>query len=209
MSHYCVAVFSRDEDDVDSLLAPFDENVEPGSEFAEFVEDDDCDVDEITGKCGYWHNPEAHWDWYCVGGRFSDMITLKDGSTVDSAKVSSHMFQRDKQRYKKSLRFWEVVVDGSPLRDGESKSDFETFWKPEYYRDRYKSKGEFADEVSRGIPFAFLTADGEWVEPGSVGWFGTDDATADSKSVYKDKFLGYLKKAADDGLFVTIVDCHI
>lgn len=57
MSHFNVAVFSRHRDDVDLLLEPYCENVEPGSEYAEFVEDKDGDFDEEMGKTGYWSNP--------------------------------------------------------------------------------------------------------------------------------------------------------
>ena len=38
MSHYTVAVFSRDVNQVDELLAPFNEDVEPGSPYAVFEE---------------------------------------------------------------------------------------------------------------------------------------------------------------------------
>lgn len=42
--------------------------------------------DEDTGKLGYWHNPNARWDWYVVGGRWSDWLLLKDGTKVDQAR---------------------------------------------------------------------------------------------------------------------------
>ena len=86
MSHYSVAVFHRnDHPDLEAILAPYDEEVEPGSDYSEFVEDDDCEVDEISGQRGFWANPGAKWDWWVIGGRFSGLLTLEDGRTVDSA----------------------------------------------------------------------------------------------------------------------------
>lgn len=35
--------------------------------------------DSKTGKYGYWHNPQAKWDWYQVGGRWSGFFKLKQG----------------------------------------------------------------------------------------------------------------------------------
>ena len=33
--------------------------------------------DDITGKYGYWENPNAKWDWYQVGGRWAGMFKIK------------------------------------------------------------------------------------------------------------------------------------
>lgn len=35
--------------------------------------------DDITGKYGYWQNPNARWDWYEIGGRWSGFFWLKAG----------------------------------------------------------------------------------------------------------------------------------
>lgn len=37
--------------------------------------------DEITGKYGYWENPNRKWDWYQVGGRWTGFFPLKPGAT--------------------------------------------------------------------------------------------------------------------------------
>ena len=48
MSHFNVAVFSHTPDEVDALLAPFIEQVEAGSPYAVFEEDEDYEVDAVT-----------------------------------------------------------------------------------------------------------------------------------------------------------------
>lgn len=35
--------------------------------------------DETTGKYGYWENPNAKWDWYSLGGRWTGFFKLKIG----------------------------------------------------------------------------------------------------------------------------------
>jgi len=209
MSHFTVAVFSRDPDDVDVLLAPFEEDVKPNSEYAEFIEDDDFSFDEAAGKNGYWCNPEAKWDWYSTGGRWDGLLKLKDGTTTNSAWLSDCVFERDEEAYKRALRFWEVVVDGSPLLPGEKKEDFDSFWKPEYYSERYGNKETYASGCADFNTYAFLTADGEWHEPGAMGWFGCSDATANTQAIYDKDFQNYLASARQQNLYLTIVDCHI
>lgn len=35
--------------------------------------------DEVYNRFGYWENPNAKWDWYEIGGRWSGYFLLKDG----------------------------------------------------------------------------------------------------------------------------------
>lgn len=35
---------------------------------------------EDVEKQGYWHNPDAQWDWYTIGGRWSGYFIKKDGA---------------------------------------------------------------------------------------------------------------------------------
>ena len=50
MSHFNTAVFTRYPGELEGLLAPFDENVDSDSPYAEFVEDEDGELDAETGK---------------------------------------------------------------------------------------------------------------------------------------------------------------
>ena len=80
MSHFTVAVFSHSPEDVESLLAPFNECVDSASPYAVFEKDEDYDPDETTGERGYWHNPNARWDWFVRGGRWPKFLKLKPDS---------------------------------------------------------------------------------------------------------------------------------
>lgn len=82
MSHFTVMVFTKPGQSVEELLAPFDEDLA-----TEFTDDDESDVDDRTGRRGYWHNPQAKWDWWTVGGRWSGQLLRLDGERCDSARI--------------------------------------------------------------------------------------------------------------------------
>ena len=227
MSHFNVAVFSHSPDEVDTLLAPFIEQVEPNSPYAEFVEDEEGVVDAAAGKKGYWHNPNARWDWYCVGGRWCGQLKLLEGrkgwygsdysaaerekleqGRCDSARVADCDFSSDQEVYEKALRFWDVVVDGMPVTE-EEKNTFFSIYKPEYYRHQYGSRENYARNQADFLTYAFVTPDGEWHETGHMGWWGMDDATAESRDAYNKAFEAFLAEAKEQNLMITIVDCHI
>lgn len=234
MSHFNVAVFSHTPDEVDALLAPFIEQVEPYSPYAVFEEDEDYEVDTATGKPGRWYNPNARWDWYCVGGRWRGQLKLLEGKTgrygsdctsdeqemlpnlqrcfqprrCDSARVQDCDFSQDQEAYKKAIRFWEVAVEGKP-RTAEEKDAFFGIFLPKYYIQQYGTRENYAKHQSIFLPYAYLTPDGEWHETGRMGWWGLDDATAESREKFRESFETFLEEAKAQNLLITIVDCHI
>lgn len=130
MSHFNVAVFSHTPDEVDVLLEPFNEQVGFGSPYGVYEKYDENDT---SGEQGRWYNPNARWDWYCVGGRWAGQLKLLEGKTgrygsdytpdeegklpkgrCDSAHVLDCDFSQDQEAYRKALRFWEVAVEGKP-----------------------------------------------------------------------------------------------
>ena len=227
MSHFSVAVFSHTADEIDQLLEPFDECVEAGSPYAEFEEDLNGDLDENTGKRGYWHNPNAAYDYYVLGGRWRGLLKLREGATgeraafdkydaafeypagrCDQARVADCDFSRDEAIYQLALRRWEILVEGAEPTDDEKKSIL-FLYKPEYYVNRYGSKERFAELQSCFLPYAFVSADGEWHGQGRMGWFGCDDATSESIAAFEKAFAEYLEKAKEENLMISIVDMHI
>jgi hypothetical protein len=59
--HYCIAVITQQQKNVGSVLAQYDENLE----VAEY------------GEEGTMYNPNGHWDWYQIGGRWAGMLKVK------------------------------------------------------------------------------------------------------------------------------------
>ena len=101
MSHFSVAVVTNtgSEEEVERLLAPYQENNmgDCPEEYLEFIEDEDADIDDETGKRGYWENPNAKWDWYRIGGRASGLLKLKSGYTTNTAKIKDIDLSIDKE----------------------------------------------------------------------------------------------------------------
>lgn len=241
MSHFTVAVFSRTGNiaEIERMLAPYCENVDEHSPYAEFMPEGNIEGENtadliedgykiIGNEFGYFGNPNAKWDWYSVGGRWFGAFKLKDGfcdegklgerswananeeipsGRCDSAKVKHIDFTPNEEKYNRALRLWEVVVEHSPLKDGEK--DFVSFWNEKYYTDTYGTKECYAEECSlEFLPFAAVTLDGEWHEEGSMGWFGCSTSTNESKNSFKDWFLKYIEEI-DPEMYITMVDCHI
>ena len=258
--HYGVLVFSEHNgEDIDELLAPYDENMEvekhlvytkkeaeeEGSKrlqdallnWANRLERDDISeedrkrsegiLEKLTkddpyhyirddyddeyvdeeGNLYSTYNPNSKWDWYSVGGRFGGELLRKDGEYTDEAYASELNFERDEESYKSYLRFWEIAVEDAPLEEGEE-APF-VLYKKEYYLDTYKTKENFADVCSRPIFHAVVTPDGEWHEPGQMGWFSSL-AEPDDTFEWNRKFYDtYLKPAIENNWHVTLVDCHI
>lgn len=223
MSHFSVLVLSEEGQTVEGLMLPYMENCcgEPPLEYMSFYEDDDCDVDEITGERGYWQNPDAKWDWYEMGGRFRGLLRASRGERAplsrldgdyrypsdryDRARIGDCDFAPDEEAREAGIDFWERVVEG---KGSDEERPF-TICKPEFFVNRYKDKETFAKLQAEFTTWAVVTPDGEWHEPGRMGWWGMSSET-DKEAVawergYHEAFLA----DADPDLMATILDCHI
>lgn len=212
MSHFAVAVFCHTDEDAELMrrLAPYQENNmgDCPKEYLTFTEDEDCDVDEETGKRGYWENPNARWDWWQIGGRYSNWFKTKAGKPVNYGQIGELDFSLDQKTYRNALRFWEINVEGAPLQPGEDELDFDCFYTPEYYRAQYGTKEEYATSQADVTPWAFIGFDGEWREAGKMGWWAVSDATRDSRVALREAFRKTLNAAAPTD-YIVMVDCHI
>ena len=226
MSHLNVAVFSKRPADLIDQLAPFAEEVDGNSPYARFRLREDASIDPIKGKPGYWYNPNAKWDWWEIGGRWRSFLRLLPGRA--GKRGSDCYFQKGEVRYPECCdhalvtdcdltkkqdeidrfkRVWECIVEGSELRPGEE--PFFNIFKPEYYVSQYGDKETFARMQVYPMTYAFITAEGEWHGTANMSLFGIDDATKESRKTYVEAYEAYLKKAHEEHLYITIVDCHI
>jgi hypothetical protein len=55
-----------------------------------------------NGRYGYYYNPNAKWDWYSMGGRWSGFFKLKDG--VKSIVGRPGIFNNDPKEYGEGVR---------------------------------------------------------------------------------------------------------
>lgn len=230
MSHYSVAVFTRtnDPDELAQLLAPYDECVESDSPYAEFKEDEDGELDEKTGKRGYWHNPNAKYDYWQTGGRWRGQLRLKKGMTgqygeaswtnkdqptdptrCDCARLRDCDFSPDEAARTRAVRFWELNVEGKPLRKSENADDFNSYYNKNYYIEMYGTKERYAESCAMFSTHSYISVIGEWEQVGQMVWFGMDDSTDDSRQRYEADIAAYLKEAEEQDLYITVVDMHI
>lgn len=184
-------------------------NLEEYLERAEELGFDTTEHDS-EGNLYYLGNKNAKWDWYEIGGRWSNMLKKLDGTRCDECEVKDLDLSLDIELYNKAKRFWEVVVDKQPLTDVEIPDDFFTMYKPKYYTEMYGDRDNFAKSRASFNTFAMLL-DGEWFEQGKMGWFAMSDTTKESLEKFTDfmdKTLRELKKTHPHAT-VTLVDCHI
>ena len=165
------------------------------------------EYDEEGGDYGYWENPNAKWDYYSIGGRWNGILNIK--SETNNAYIRDVDLSPDPEIYKKSIRFWEVAIDGDDLKPGEQENDFNTYYRKEFYIDRYLNKETYAKIQSSFNTFAVITSDGVWHEKGEMGWWGfsseTPEESLDWDLNYKKRFID----TVDPDWTITIVDCHI
>lgn len=177
-----------------------------------YIKNDKNSIFDKDGNELSTYNPNSKWDWYSIGGRWAGLLKTKDGEEVDECLVSELDLSVDKNspepEFEHQKRFWEVVVEGKPLEEGEDKEDYFTIYKPEYYKETYGDCQTFCEKSCSFSTYALLDANGVWHEPGRMGWFACDDSTPDSRADYDKFFEDYLKNADPDWT-VTVVDCHI
>lgn len=184
----------------------------------------DEDMIDEDGNLLSTYNPKSKWDWYSIGGRFPGRLKAGAGQhgegsafhanprvngEFDSARVGDIDFSPDMDEYNKAIRYWEVVVEGRPLKDGEKEDDFFNFRRKEWYESYYQNKETYAKICAATSTYAVVTPDGEWHEKGEMGWFGcsseTPEESLDWDLHYKERFID----TANPDWILTIVDCHI
>lgn len=135
---------------------------------------------------------------------------LDELASGDEFEVKDLDLSLDKDMYEKAKRFWEVVVDKQPLKDGEYADGFTSWYKDSYYKDTFGDKETFAKDKASLSTLALLL-DGKWHEQGKMGWFGMSDTTSDSLKEYTKFFNKTLEelKETHPHATVTLVDCHI
>lgn len=218
MSHFTVAVFTEngDLDQVDKLLAPFQENNmgDCPKEYLTFTEDEDFDVDEETGKRGYWENPNAKWDWYQVGGRAHGLLIAKPEKTGTLGSPSFLGRGAESGEYD-SMKVADIDFDAMRDRAKRNLEPFESCWerkwyKPEYFQKRYPDVETYVRTKTEFSTYACITPEGEWHAMGTMGWFGVDGADPKDHIAFSDAYAEkFIKPAIESGWYMTIVDCHI
>lgn len=208
---YKEKLFEKIKEDPDMELTDWQRgflNARTDQEFYYAERDEDGHFDEDGNKLSTY-NPKSKWDWWVVGGRWSGNLTTKNGERVNGGLVKDLNLGIDKEEYDRSLRWYEVVVEGAPLKEGENKEAFFSFYNTNYLRECYKTKENYAKFHALPIYRAVVTPDGEWHEKGEMGWFGMSSETAEESLDWDLHFMERFIDNLDDNMELVVVDCHI
>ena len=233
MSHFSVAVLHRPDQDIETLLAPYDESLRV-EKYIEYTRQEAIDhvrrhytnmADKSDDEC--WHyladdagegmvddegniystyNRKSKWDWWSEGGRWSGMLRLKIGGTVDTARIGDIDFSPEEAAYKRALRFWDVIVEHQSKLPGE---DFFSIYRDEYYRQYYGDCETYARTMASFSTYAVVLPTGEWIGKGDMGWWGMSSETPEEAKAWEADFMKRFIEGQDEDLLLTIVDCHI
>lgn len=184
---------------------------------------------EDNEEQGYSFNPQAKWDWYQLGGRWSGFFKLKPGAKGVLGKRSwSNENEPIKpntadQALKKDIDFDAMSQDNfevasstydefeEKLKSGEIDSAIGYFHygvENKGDRDNYipETREEYLKRQAVVVTFAVLK-DGKWYERGEMGWWGivSDEIEVDK---WNDEFKKLIDELPDDTL-LSLYDCHI
>lgn len=224
MSHFTVGVLvNKNGKKLEQLLAPYQENNmgDCPIEYLKFNECSDSELqeyedykedyetlddfmkeyygyrkDEKTGKYGCWENPNAKWDWYEIGGRWSNMILRKNGRKSNYARLKDIDWDEMANRSRKKA---EEIWDSNP--QGIERY-FSGIKKDDTKETYIKRETEFQT-------YAVITPDGEWHAKGEMGWFGCSSESNEESTQWNLGFYDMFIKDSDQELILVIVDCHI
>lgn len=184
-----------------------------------------------NGEIHSTYNPNSKWDWYEISGRwFNELLVKEDVEYIggeiglgagnllnkkapkgykwtNGAKIKDICFEKMREdTYSAAIRWWELVVEEQPLKEGEKQPL--NLYKKEYLIKRYGDKEHYAKIESTFSTFAFVDEEG-WHEKGEMLYFGLDTSTKESENIYIEKFQEYIKAEENQDKYLIIVDCHI
>jgi len=193
-----------------------------GKTYFEFFGDEceeyfDHRKDPETGKYGYWENPNAKWDWYSIGGRWSGLIPVhasySENCVADYCPVKFLNIEKLNKDTEIAIeKFWlSYEMKGEDINWQltdiltqmglmDSNGNVKYFSKQDIY-DNHRGHFEFGT-------FAVLDDSG-WKEQGKMGWFGISSDTADDRRNWSKSYMENFILNENPETTLVVVDCHI
>ena len=234
MSHFAVAVFHREDQSIDELLAPYEETVEIDLNDKASKEKNMSFAKKYYSKCKdasdeacwkrlvrankrkdsdvmYVHNPDGKWDWWEEGGRWPVMLRIKNSKIkAFSAQIKDIDFSPDPEKFRCAIAEWDEIVGGAPSTEiTEGCSNDEKVDTKKKLIALYHDEETYVNSMALFETVAVVTPDGIWHESGAVGWFGLIDATDSEIREWRERYKERFIDTADPDWILTIVDCHI
>lgn len=157
----------------------------------------------FEGYYGYWHNPNAKWDWYSIGGRWNGYLLLKNGKRANYAMKKDINFKQMKEDkfINGELAWKQFLRSNSLMKEGYKNGT------PFFPANPDMHKREFTASYGSIAPYAVLLED-EWISKGELGWWAIEKATYENYCQWQNHFDDILNKIGDEEI-ITVIDCHI
>lgn len=190
----------------------------------EYLEDFyDAKYDEDQQDWGYWENPNAKWDWYEIGGRWSGSLLINSNSEgVVGRKGSMGSCKHDEndntssEEWCDAARIKDILWDKMLEKEKEYLAQqYDKVMNDENERIYAEllydikdgmTKEEYVACASAFSTFAVITPDGKWHEKGKMGWWA---CVSDEKEGWENDYYDAFIKDANPDHWLVIVDCHI
>lgn len=192
------------------------------SKYSYFETDEKGEVIKVVRRT----NPNAQWDWYQLGGRWTGAFKLKpntegeigkpglmtegaDLGTYNQTEKKNIDFSVDKETFETNKRWYEVVIDGDKPKNQKEKKWIEhNFYKKEYYTERYNNKEDYAKRQTEFSTYAVIK-NGKWYSPGDMGWWGCSSESVEDKKKWEKSFFKHWIKDLPNDTLLSVYDCHI
>lgn len=169
---------------------------------------------DAEGNVTSTYNPKSKWDWWCVGGRWGDALTDRDGDGHDILRVGELDYAAAERARKESEGAWVSCMKEKRKIAAEAKRRGE---KPDYsflsFAYGYEEGMTRDDYINRSLtPFAthaVVTKDGEWHEASKMGWWAITYDETEDEATWRTKFKERFIDTADPEDILVVVDCHI
>ena len=217
MSHFTVYVFGED---VEELLAPYDENMEMSPYVAytraQAIAESKRRIEDYKNGtyAEYLKDPDAYKERYGCSEEDAHIKYLKN-------EFPKHLEWTDDEHYEDMAQWYKendmIDDDGNLLSTYNPNSKWD-WWS---VGGRWQgclnlTTGHKVNEAqvyevdwdATPLPFAFITPDGEWHERGEMGWWACVSNEKD-KDAWETEYRNAVKALADEDICVTVVDCHI
>ncbi len=236
MSHFTVLVVTESPEELDGALARFDEQDEKYLEFddghEEFLLDyeqykeEGQTLEEYANDDGYakegerygWmSNPDAKWDWWIIGGRWSGMLRVKDAANASRGEDGVGGSNYDKHGYDqcqvKNLDLDAMRIDArksaektwttyeAEVAKGDDSGKANKYW---YSIKEDDTKESYVERNTHFSTFGLLMDD-KWYGKGEMGWW----ACVSNENNNWDEEFTKLFESLDGEKWITVIDCHI
>lgn len=169
-----------------------------GETFETFMEGWSNDKQNDQGVWGRMTNPNAKWDWWTVGGRYSNRLI--DGRRAPGDTLMKSACDWGAMAYQRRINriaSWNEATNDRGFTDNRKQIEFIYGIPVDADRDTFV-------ETDPGFQcFALLNSHG-WHEKSKMHWFAMHDENPDWPAEFR-----RLLDAVPDHYFLTVVDCHI